>query len=119
MLVVAQVASNWHPYFTGYQIADRGIGGEQMYPYQLSKVLADQRINDRVAAADRHQMIARATARSTATAETSTRLRTLMRQVLAPFQAGHRASAGLTRTSGGGSPAVTSGSEAGPMGCVA
>jgi hypothetical protein len=100
-----------------------------MYPYQLSKVLADQRINDRVAAADHHRMIARATARSTATATgsatatatagASTRLRTLMRQVLAPFHAGHRASAGLTRTSGGGSPAATSGSGAGPMGCAA
>lgn len=94
-----------------------------MYPYQLSKALADQRINDRVAAADRHRMIARATARSsataTATAGASTRLRTLLRQVSAPFHADRRASAGSTRTSGGTSPAVTSGSGAGPMGCVA
>jgi hypothetical protein len=90
-----------------------------MYPYQLSKVLADQRINDRVAAVERHRMIARATVRSTATATASTRLRTLMRQMLAAFHAGHRATPGSTRTSRGGSPAVRSGSGAGPMGCVA
>ena len=35
-----------------------------MFPYQLSKVLADQRIGDRIAAAERHSLIAAATARA-------------------------------------------------------
>ena len=89
-----------------------------MFPYQLSKVMADQRIGDRSAAAERHSLIAAATQRSTGRTGLSTRLTGLMRQMLAPFRASQGTGARSTGTSArAGAPAVTSGSGAGPIGC--
>jgi hypothetical protein len=91
-----------------------------MFPYQLSKVMADQRIGDRIATAERHSLIAAATRRSAGTTGSSTRLTGLMGQMLAPFRASHGTGARPTGTSARvGAPAVTSRSGAGPIGCSA
>jgi hypothetical protein len=91
-----------------------------MFPYQLSKVMADQRISDWIAAAERHSLIAAATQRSTGRTGLSTRLTGLMRQMLAPFRASQGTGARSTGTSArAGAPAVTSRSGAGPIGCSA
>jgi hypothetical protein len=93
-----------------------------MYPYQLSKALAEQRINDKVAAASRHRMTTAPTTKPTSGIDSSTRVKGLLgrlQAVFAVFSARHEASAGLASShSRTGAPAVTSGSGAGPMGCV-
>jgi hypothetical protein len=91
-----------------------------MFPYQLSKVTADQRIGDRIASAQRHSLIAAATQRSAGTTGLSTHLTGLMRQMLALFRASQGTGARSTGTSAhAGAPAVTSRSGAGPIGCSA
>ena len=83
-----------------------------MYPYQLSKVLADQRIHDLLAAADRHNMSAAANRRRTLT-ERSSRFKTLtarMRMTIAQLHGPRRIRARST---------ASSISNAGPMGCSA
>jgi hypothetical protein len=96
-----------------------------MYPYQLSKALAEQRINDKVAAASRHRMTAAPTTKPTSGIDSSTRVKGLLGRlqavlaVFAVFSDRREAGSGLaTRSSRTGAPAVTSGSGAGPMGCV-
>jgi hypothetical protein len=91
-----------------------------MYPYQLSKVLADQRIRDRVAAAERHRLVAAAGHRATDTTGLSPRYQQVTRWVLARFHARGGASVRATTTSAhGGAATVTSASGAGPIGCSA
>ena len=83
-----------------------------MYPYQLSKVLADQRIHDMLAAADRHNMSAAANRRRTLT-ERSSRFKILTAQVrmtIAQLYGPRRIRARST---------TSSISDAGPMGCSA
>jgi len=83
-----------------------------MYPYQLSKVLADQRIHDMLAAADRHNMSAAANRRRTVTERPSrfkivtAQMRKTIAQLYGPRPVRARSTA-------------TSISDAGPMGCSA
>ena len=83
-----------------------------MHPYQLSKVLADQRIHDMLAAAERHNMSAAARRRQALTERPSrfsivaAQTRRLIAQLYGPRPARGRSK-------------VTSLSDAGPMGCSA
>jgi hypothetical protein len=98
-----------------YRLSE-SIAGDQeeitMYPYQLSKVLADQRIHDMLAAADRHNMSAAANRRRTLTERPSrfkiltAQMRKTITQLYGPRPAGARSTA-------------SSISDAGPMGCSA
>jgi hypothetical protein len=91
---------------------DRGSEEIKMYPYQLSKVLADQRIHDMLAAADRHNMSAAANRRRTLTERPSrfkivtAQMRKTIAQLYGPRPVRARSTA-------------TSISDAGPMGCSA
>ena len=92
-----------------------------MFPYQLSQVLADQRIRDWVVAAERHALVAAARHGSTDTTGSPTRLRVGITRLLAPFHA-RRSPAGVRSTvssARAGAPTLTSTSGAGPIGCSA
>lgn len=92
-----------------------------MFPYQLSQVLADQRIRDRVVAAERHALVAAARHGSTDTTGSPTRLRVGITRLLAPFHA-RRSPAGVRSTvssARASAPTLTSTSGAGPIGCSA
>ena len=92
-----------------------------MFPYQLSQVLADQRIRDRVVAAERHALVAEARHGSTDTTGSPTRLRVGITRLLAPFRA-RRSPAGVRSTVSSeraSAPRLTSTSGAGPIGCSA
>lgn len=83
-----------------------------MYPYQLSKVLADQRVHDMLAAADRCNMSAAANRRRALT-ERPSRLRMLtaqMRKTIAQLYGLRPVRARST---------ASSISDAGPIGCSA
>jgi len=85
-----------------------------MYPYQLSKVLADQRIHDMVAAAERHNMAVAARRQHRNLAGQPPRLKALIpqiRQTTAVLFGRRSAPASSTTT--------TLMSDAGPMGCSA
>jgi hypothetical protein len=91
-----------------------------MLPYQLSMTLADMRIRQLVAEAERHALLAAARRDSTDTPTLTTRLRHLATQTLATFQARGAASVGETGTSARADLSTrTSGSSAGPIGCSA
>ncbi len=82
-----------------------------MYPYQLSKVLADQRIHDMVAAAERHNMAVAARRHDQVLTEQPSRLKVLTAQI-------RRTTALLfARRSAGARSTATIMSDAGPMGC--
>lgn len=92
-----------------------------MFPYQLSQVLADQRIRDRVVAAERHARAAAAAHGSTDTTGSPTRLQVRITRLLAPFHA-RRAAAGVRSTSTSaraGTTTMTSASGGSPIGCSA
>jgi hypothetical protein len=84
-----------------------------VFPYQLSKVMADQHIRDMVVAAERHNRIATArrhqrnlTSRPSRLKVVTTQITRTMSQLYGPRSAGTRSTA-------------TSISDAGPMGCSA
>jgi hypothetical protein len=84
-----------------------------MYPYQLSKVLADQHIRDLLTAAERHELRAAARRQGTTLAEPASRFKVLTAQIA-------RTMAQLVgRREARVRPTMTSLSDAGPMGCSA
>ena len=89
-----------------------------MLQYQLSMALADMRIRERVAEAERHALLAEAGHDSTATPTLTTRLMHLATRTMARFQARGAASIGETGTSARADlSTMTSMSSAGPIGC--
>ncbi len=85
-----------------------------MYPYQLSKVLADQHIHDMVTAAERHNMAIAARRQHLKLAEQPPRLKALIAQIRARTALifGRRSTPARSTTN-------TLMSDAGPMGCSA
>ena len=91
-----------------------------MLHYEMSRALADQHIHDLVTAAERHALLAAATHDSTDATESSTRIKDVITQMMAPFHARRGDSARSTVTSAcAGGPTMTSASGAGPIGCSA
>jgi len=91
-----------------------------MYPYQLSKVLADQRIHDMVAAGERHRLVAAAQRPHRGLTQSPSRLKDVISQMvtLLHVRASARAHSSVTSTRAGGTT-MTSASGAGPVGCSA
>jgi len=87
-----------------------------MFPYQLSRVLADERMHDMVAVAERRERMAAARHQHRDLAEPLPRLRAVAAQIsrtmaLLSGRRGVRASSTAT--------SATSATSAGPMGCAA
>jgi hypothetical protein len=87
-----------------------------MYPYQLSKVLADQRIHDMLVAAERHELMGPARSRRGRLTELSSRRRVVTAQIarMTAILNGRRAARAAIADA-----TMTSPSGAGPMGCSA
>jgi hypothetical protein len=91
-----------------------------MLQYQLSMTLADMRIRELVAEAERHALLAAAGRDSTDTPTLTTRLRHLATRTLETFRARGAASVAETGTSARADlPARTTTSSASPIGCSA
>ena len=84
-----------------------------MFPYQLSRVLADERMHDMVAAAERRERMAAARHQHRDLAEPLPRLRAVAAQIsrMMALLGGRR---GVRASS-----TATSATSAGPMGCAA
>jgi sulfur carrier protein ThiS len=99
-----------------YRLSESIAGNQEeitMYPYQLSKVLADQRIHDMVAAAERNNMTVAARRHHQGLVEQPSRLTVLTAQI-------RRTAARLFgRRRAGARATATFVSDAGPMGCSA
>jgi len=79
-----------------------------MLQYELSMTLADMRIRELVAQAERHALLTAARRDSTGTTTLTTRVKHAADRILATFHAPREASVSSTRTSMTG---------AGPIGC--
>lgn len=91
-----------------------------MVPYQIYKALADQRIHDRVAGAERHARLAAATRDSSDATRLSTRVEVVTSRIMAQFHVRRSANASSMATHAHANvPTMTSGSGAGPIGCSA
>ena len=91
-----------------------------MLQYQLSMTLADMRIRELVAEAERHALLAAARRDSTDRTTLTTRLRHAATRALETFHARRGASVRSTGTSARADlPTRTSMSGAGPIGCSA
>lgn len=91
-----------------------------MLQYQLSMALADMRIRELVAEAERHALLTETRRDSIDTTTLTTRVKHAAARMLATFRAPREASVRSTGTSARGDlPASTSMSSAGPIGCSA
>ena len=87
-----------------------------MVPYQVYKVLAGQRVHDRVAPANRHVQVAASTHEVSHAHKLSARVKDVAKRTLTAFHARREAGVGAT-----GASVATSASASGPgpIGCSA
>lgn len=92
-----------------------------MLQYQLSMTLADMRIHELVAEAERHALLAAATRDSTARTPLTARFKHIATRMLSAFRPVHEASSvSVTGASARADvPTMASTSGAGPIGCSA